>query len=403
MATEKEVRKRFKLMSRHLDERMLRLWAGAEALAHGAGGREMVARATGLGRNTVLDGKKEVRAKKPPPDLVKVRRKGAGQKPIEVKQPGIYEALESLVDPLTRGDPESALRWTCKSTRALADELKAKGFKVRQHKVASMLRELGYSLQATQKAYEGNQHIDRDAQFQHINDTVERFIRRGQPVISVDTKKKELVGEFTNRGAEWQPAGAPVLTNVHDFPDMALGKAIPYGIYDVGKNNAWVSVGMNHDTPKFAVNSIRSWWSAMGRLTYWDAKELLVTADAGGSNSARSRVWKAELQKFANETGLAITVVHFPPGTSKWNKVEHRLFSHITMNWRGRPLEDYETVVRLIGSTKTSTGLHVKAQLDRRTYKLGEEVPNAVMDKLTIERSDFHGEWNYKLCPQTIA
>ena len=363
----------------------------------------MVARATGLGRNTVLDGKKEVRSKKPPRDLVKVRRKGAGQKPIEVKQPGIYEALESLVDPLTRGDPESALRWTCKSTRALADELKAKGFKVRQHKVASMLRELGYSLQATQKALEGKQHIDRDAQFQHINDTVERFLQRGQPVISVDTKKKELVGEFTNRGTEWQPAGAPVLTNVHDFPDLGLGKAIPYGIYDVAKNNGWVSVGMNHDTPKFAVNSIRSWWSTMGRADYWDAKELLVTADAGGSNSARSRVWKAELQKFANETGLAITVVHFPPGTSKWNKVEHRLFSHITMNWRGRPLEDYETVVRLIGTTRTSTGLHVKARLDRRTYQLGEEVPDAVMDKLKIERSDFHGEWNYKLCPQPIA
>jgi len=403
MATEKEVRKRFNLMKSHLDERTLRLWAGAEALAHGAGGREMVARATGLGRNTVLDGKKEVRSKKAPPDLVKVRRKGAGQKPIEVKQPGIYEALESLVDPLTRGDPESALRWTCKSTRALSAEMKAMGFTVSQHKVAEMLRELGYSLQATQKALEGTQHIDRDAQFQHINATVERFLQSGEPVISVDTKKKELVGEFTNRGLEWQPAGAPVLTNVHDFPDLGLGKAIPYGIYDLAKNNAWVSVGMNHDTPRFAVNSIRTWWATMGRAAYWDAKELLVTADAGGSNSARSRVWKAELQKFATETGLTITVVHFPPGTSKWNKVEHRLFSHITMNWRGRPLEDYETVVRLIGSTKTATGLQVKARLDRRTYPLGEEVPDSIIDNLKIERSDFHGEWNYRLCPQPIA
>ena len=266
-----------------------------------------------------------------------------------------------------------------------------------------MLRQLGYSLQATQKALEGNQHIDRDAQFQHINDAVERFLKNGQPVISVDTKKKELVGEFTNHGAEWQPAGAPVLTNVHDFPHLGLGKAIPYGVYDLGNNNAWVSVGMNHDTPKFAVNSIRSWWASMGRDAYWDAKELLVTADGGGSNSARSRVWKVELQKFATETGLAITVVHFPPGTSKWNKVEHRLFSHITMNWRGRPLEDYETVVRLIGSTKTSTGLHVKARLDRRSYALGEEVPDSVVDKLNIKRSDFHGEWNYRLCPQPIA
>ena len=402
MATEREIKERVVVMRPHLDERALRLWAGAEALAHGDGGRELVARATGLGRGTVLDGKKEVRSKRRPADLVKVRRKGAGQKPIEVQQPGIYEALEALVDPVTRGDPESPLRWTCKSTRALAAELEAKGFKVRQHKVASMLRELGYSLQATQKAYEGKQHLDRDAQFQHINDTVERFLRRDQPVISVDTKKKELVGEFTNRGEEWQPVGAPVLTNVHDFPDMGLGKAIPYGIYDLAKNNAWVSVGMNHDTPKFAVNSIRSWWSTMGRDAYWKAKELLVTADAGGSNSARSRVWKAELQKFSNETGLSITVVHFPPGTSKWNKVEHRLFSHITMNWRGRPLEDYETVVRLIGSTKTSTGLRVKARLDRRTYQLGEEVPQEIMETLRLERSDFHGEWNYRLRPQPI-
>lgn len=403
MATPKEIRTRFKLMSKHLDERLLRLWAGAEALAHGRGGRELVSRATGLGRNTVLDGKNELQAKKQPVDLVKVRRKGAGAKPIEVKQPGIYAALEGLVDPVTRGDPESALRWTTKSTRALSGELKAKGFTVSQHKVAEMLRELGYSLQATQKVYEGEQHIDRDAQFRHINDAVARFLQAGQPVISVDTKKKELVGDFNNRGREWQPIGAPVLTNTYDFPDMALGKAIPYGVYDLANNNAWVSVGMDHDTPLFAVNSIRRWWSSMGRATYWDAKELLVTADAGGSNSARSRVWKAELQKLATEIGITITVVHFPPGTSKWNKVEHRLFSHITMNWRGRPLEDYETVVKLIGSTKTSTGLHVKARLDRRTYKLGVEVPDEVMANLNIVREDFHGEWNYKLCPQPIA
>jgi len=400
MATETEIRKRFKLMKPHLDERSLRLWAGAEALAHGSGGRALVARATGLGRGTVLDGKKEVRSKKRPVELVNVRRKGAGRPPIEVRQPGIYEALESLVDPVTRGDPESALRWTCKSTRGLSTELKAKGFTASQHKVAEMLRELGYSLQATQKVYEGDQHLDRDAQFRHINDTVERFLAADQPVISVDTKKKELVGEFTNRGREWQPAGAPVLTNVHDFPDMAVGKAIPYGVYDVGNNNAWVSVGTNHDTPLFAVNSIRSWWSGMGRAAHWDAKELLVTADAGGSNSARSRVWKAELQKLANEIGLKITVAHFPPGTSKWNKIEHRLFSHVTMNWRGRPLEDYETVVRLIGGTKTTTGLRVKARLDRRKYKLGVEVLDAVMANLNIERADFHGEWNYRLCPR---
>jgi hypothetical protein len=403
MATEKAVRKRFNLMKHHLDERSLRLWAGAEALAHGDGGRELVARATGLSRTTVLDGKKEVRSRKPPDDLVEVRRAGAGRKPIEELQPGIYEALEALVDPVTRGDPESPLRWTCKSTRALSAEMGSKGFTVSQHKVAEMLREMGYSLQATKKSYEGEQHPDRDGQFRHINATAERFVAAGQPVISVDTKKKELVGEFTNRGREWQPVGAPVLVNVHDFPDTAVGKAIPYGVYDLTNNSGWVSVGVDHDTPLFAVNSIRSWWSTLGRSSYWDAKELLVTADAGGSNSARSRVWKAELQKFANETGLAITVVHFPPGTSKWNKIEHRLFSHITRNWRGRPLEDYETVVRVIGATKTSAGLTVKARLDKRSYALGVKVPDDVMAGLNIERSEFHGEWNYKLCPQAIA
>lgn len=403
MATEKEIRNRFNLMKHHLDERALRLWAGAEALAHGRGGRELVARATGLGRNTVLDGKKEVRSKKPPKDLVRVRRKGAGGKPIEVRQPGIYEALESLVDPVTRGDPESPLRWTCKSTRKLAAEMKAQGFTVSQHKVAEMLRERGYSLQATQKVYEGEQHLDRGAQFQHINDTAQRFLADGQPVISVDTKKKELVGEFTNRGREWQPAGAPVFTHVHDFPDMAVGKAVPYGVYDMGKNEAWVSVGIDHDTPLFAVNAIRSWWSHMGGVAHRGAREVLITADCGGSNSARSRVWKAELQKVANETGLSLTVAHFPPGTSKWNKVEHRLFSHITMNWRGRPLEDFETVVKLIGSTRTKTGLRVKSRLDRRKYKLGVEVPDSAMASLHIERNEFHGEWNYKLSPQTIV
>jgi len=400
MATEKEVRARYKLMSRHLDERMMRLWAGAEALAHGHGGRELVARATGLGRTTVLNGKKEVRSKRAPPDLVKVRRKGAGPKRIEEKQPGIYEALESLVDPVTRGDPESALRWTCKSTRALSAELATKGFKVSQHKVGAMLGELGYSLQSTRKTYEGEQHVDRDAQFRKINATVEDFLARDQPVVSVDTKKKELVGEFTNRGQEWQPAGAPVFTHVHDFPDMAEGKAVPYGVYDVGDNEAWVSVGMDHDTPMFAVNSIRTWWTSMGRRSHPGARELLVTADSGGSNSARSRVWKAELQRLATDTGLTIHVAHFPPGTSKWNKVEHRLFSHVTLNWRGRPLENFETVVELIGATKTRAGLRVRARLDKRKYALGVEVSQNVMDNLKIVHSDFHGEWNYRLCPQ---
>ncbi len=403
MATKKEVAKRFKLMSRFLDERTTRLWAGVEALALGRGGREFVARAAGLSRTTVLKGMQEVRAKKPPSDLVRVRRKGAGPKRIEEKQPGIYQALEALVDPVTRGDPQSPLRWTCKSTRTLATELGQQGFKVSQHKVGEMLGSLGYSLQAPRKMLEEESHPDRDAQFCHINAQVKAFQGRGQPVISVDTKKKELVGAFQNGGREWQPAGAPIFTHVHDFPTMAEGKAIPYGVYDVAADKGWVSVGVDHDTPVFAVNSIRGWWKKMGKAEYPQATELLVTADAGGSNSYRSRVWKAELQRFANETGMAISVVHFPPGTSKWNKVEHRLFSHISMNWRGQPLEDYETVVQLIGSTTTRTGLKVKARLDRRKYSTGIQVNDSVIDALNLTPSEFHGEWNYTLRQQPIA
>ena len=403
MATQGEIAKRFKLMKGYLDERTTRLWVGVEALALGRGGRELVSRATGLSRTTVMIGMRDVRAKKPPPDLVRVRRKGAGGKRIEVKQPGIYEALDALVEPVARGDPESPLRWTSKSTRALSAELLNQGFKVSQHKVGEMLGLLGYSLQSTSKMLEGQSHPDRDGQFRHINSKAKEFQARSQPVVSVDTKKKELIGAFHNRGQEWQPAQVPVFTNVHDFPSMADGKAIPYGVYDVAANKAWVSVGIDHDTPTFAVNSIRTWWKKMGLAEYPDAKELLVTADAGGSNGYRSRVWKAELQKLANETGLAISVVHFPPGTSKWNKVEHRLFSHISMNWRGRPLEDYETVVQLIGSTTTSTGLKVKARLDRRKYRTGVSVDDSVIDGLSLTPAHFHGEWNYTLRAQPIA
>jgi hypothetical protein len=293
MATEKGVAKRCKLMKRYLDERTTRLWAGVEALALGRGGRELVARATGLSRTTVLIDMREVRAKKPPPDLVKVRRKGAGGKRIEVKQPGIHEALDALVEPVARGDPESPLRWTSKSTRALSAELLRQGFKVSQHKVGQMLGSLGYSLQSTRKMLEGESHPDRDGQFRYINSKAKAFQKLGQPVISVDTKKKELIGAFHNRGQEWQPAQVPVFTNVHDFPTMADGKVIPYVVYDMAANNAWVSVGIDHDTPTFAVNSIRSWWKKMGVAEYPDAKELLVTADAGGSNGYRSRVWNS--------------------------------------------------------------------------------------------------------------
>lgn len=402
MITADEVSARFRVLSKAMDERILRLWAGAEALAIGRGGLSLVSRATGMSRTTIRAGKREVKGK-PPEDLAVVRRKGAGRPPIEVSQPGIEAELESLIDPVTRGDPESPLRWTCKSTRVLSKELLVRGFKVSPQKVGDLLSGLGYSLQAASKTLEGASDPDRNAQFEHINAQVKSFLRRGQPVISVDTKKKELVGEFKNAGREWQPKGAPVLSLVHDFPQDAVGKAVPYGVYDLGANNAWVSVGMSHDTPTFAVNTIKTWWKHMGLPCYGGARELLVTADSGGSNSARSRVWKAELQRFADEAGISIAVSHFPPGTSKWNKVEHRLFSHITMNWRGRPLEDFETVVNLIASTKTSKGLRVRARLDRRSYKTGVTVPEATMKKLNIIRSRFHGEWNYKLKPGMIS
>jgi hypothetical protein len=398
--TVKEIRARHKLVSKFLDERLLRLWAGAEALAIGRGGSRIVAEATKLAGATVSRGKREAVAK-PSPDLVRVRLKGAGRKGIEETQVGIGDALESLVDPVTRGDPMGPLRWTTKSTRHLSAELAKQGFKVSQQVVGELLRARGYSLQATSKTLEGEAHPDRDAQFRHIKNKVEAFQAKGQPVISIDTKKKELVGEFHNAGREWQPAGAPVLTSTHDFPDDAIGKAIPYGVYDVTVNKAWVSVGLDHDTPVFAVNSIRTWWKQMGARQHQDAKELLVTADAGGSNGYRSRVWKVELQKLATETGLAISVVHFPPGTSKWNKIEHRLFSHITMNWRGRPLVDFETIVQLIGSTTTRAGLKVRARLDQGSYPTGVRASDEAIEKLHLVRSDFHGEWNYTLKPET--
>ena len=414
MATKQEMRKRselmrkgiaarFKFLGGKMDERQTRIWAGAEALAAGRGGTMLVANATGVSRTTVSLGKREARERKPPLGLVTVRRQGAGAPRIETKQPGILEALEALVDPVTRGDPMSALRWTTKSTRALAAELATNGFKVSQHKVGELLADMGYSLQATRKTLEGESHPDRDAQFRYINSQAEAFLARGQPVISVDTKKKELVGEFHNKGREWQPAGAPVLTNTHDFPSMAKGKAIPYGVYDIAANEAWVSVGMDHDTPVFAVNSVRAWWRKMGAAGYPAATALLITADAGGSNGYRARAWKAELQKLATETGLTITVSHFPPGTSKWNKVEHRLFSHISMNWRGRPLEDYETVVQLIGSTKTSTGLKVRANLDQRKYRTGLKISDQAMSDLNLTTSNFHGEWSYSLGSKRIT
>jgi len=383
-----------------MDERMRRLWAGAEAEAYGDGGLAAVARATGMSRTTVRGGRDELRAGARPEDVVEVRRPGAGRRRLEDAEPRLLKALESLVDPVTRGDPESPLRWTSKSTRKLADELQHQGYTASPQKVGQLLHGLGYSLQGTHKTTEGAQHPDRNEQFEFINARVESYQARGAPVISVDTKKKELVGDFKNAGQEWQPAGSPVPVRVHDFVDKALGKVVPYGIYDIAQNTGWVNVGTDHDTPEFAVESVWQWWRNMGRKVYPDASELLITADGGGSNASRSRLWKAELQSLADRTGLTIGVSHFPPGTSKWNKIEHRLFCHITENWRGRPLIDRETVVQLIGSTRTAAGLKVKATLDTRLYATGRKVSDATMSDLLLVADAFHGEWNYTLLPR---
>ena len=383
-----------------MDERQRRLWAGTEAGAIGRGGVAAVARATGLAISTVRKGRDEARRGATPADVVKVRR-SAGKRPFERMRPEVWPALERLVDPVTRGDPESPLRWTCKSTHVLAAELFAQHkIRISDKTVAKLLREHGYSLQAPNKAVEGKQHPDRNAQFAHINKTAETCLERGVPVISVDTKKKELVGNFKNGGREWQPVGEPDLVDVHDFPQDAIGKAIPYGIYDLAANAGFVSVGTDHDTPVFAVTSIDAWWAQVGAKRYPAARELFITADAGGSNSYRSHVWKYELQRLADKLGLAIRVSHFPPGTSKWNKVEHRLFSFISINWRGRPLRTYETVVNLIANTTNRGGLVVRARLDRRKYPIGKRIPAKEFKTLNIEPDRWHGDWNYVIKPR---
>ncbi len=386
-----------------MSERARRLWAGAEADAVGWGGVAAVARATGLAISTVRKGRDEVRAGIRAEDAVRVRRKGGGRRGIEVEHPAVWSQLEKLVSPVTRGDPESALRWTCKSTQALAGEMFARyGVRVSDKTVAKLLKEHGYSLQAPSKSVEGAQHPDRNAQFEHINAKAEECLERGVPVLSVDTKKKELVGNFKNGGREWQPEGEPELVDVHDFPSDAVGKAIPYGVYDVGANDGFVSVGIDHDTPVFAVTTIEAWWAQVGVKRYRHAREIFITADAGGSNGYRSHVWKYELQRMADKLGLVIHVCHFPPGTSKWNKVEHRLFSFISVNWRGRPLRSYETVVNLISNTTNRGGLVVRARLDRRKYPIGKRVSAADMRALNIERHDFRGEWNYLVRPRYL-
>jgi Rhodopirellula transposase DDE domain len=384
-----------------LDERARRLWAAAESRAIGYGGDAIVSAATGLARDTIRKGRWEI--EQGVAVTARIRRAGAGRPSIKKTQPGLEAALERLVDPLTRGDPMSPLRWTCKSRAKLAAALTQHGWRVSSTTVGRLLYGLGYRLQAAQKTREGISHPDRNAQFEYINAAASSYLRRKQPVISVDTKKKELVGDFRNAGREWQPKGTPEKVLVHDFPDDSVGKAIPYGVYDMGRNEAWVSVGRDHDTPAFAVASIRHWWKMMGQRAYPAAKQLFITADAGGSNGYRSRAWKIELQKFADETGLRIRVSHFPPGTSKWNKIEHRLFCHITVNWRGKPLRTFETIVDLIGSTRTQEGLRVKAKLDRRKYDTGVEISDEEMRQLSLLPHSFRGDWNYELQPRELT
>jgi transposase len=398
---EKVVRQKWRLLKPTMDERARRLWAGTEAGAIGWGGVAAVARATGMAISTVRKGRDEARAGAKREDVVKVRR-SAGKRPYEVAHPEVWPALEKLVDPITRGDPESPLRWTCKSTHALAAELLARhGIRITHKTVAKLLREHGYSLQAPNKSVEGAQHPDRNAQFEFINAKAQHCVERSIPVISVDTKKKELVGNFKNGGREWQPQGEPDLVDVHDFPSDAVGKAIPYGVYDLAANDGFVSVGVDHDTPVFAVTSIEAWWSQVGAKRYPEAREIFITADAGGSNSYRSHVWKYQLQRVADKLAMSIHVSHFPPGTSKWNKVEHRLFSFISINWRGRPLRTYETVINLIGNTTNHGGLVVRARLDRRRYPTGKKISNKQLRELRIEREDFHGDWNYVIRPRS--
>ena len=395
------MRQKWRLLKATMNERQRRLWAGAEAGAIGFGGVAAVARATGLAISTVRIGRDEGRDGAKPSDVVKVR-KSAGKRPFEELHPEVWPALEKLVDPVTRGDPESPLRWTCKSTHVLAAELFARhGIRISDKTVAKLLRDHGYSLQAPNKAVEGAQHPDRNKQFEHINEIAEQCLDRGVPVISVDTKKKELVGNFKNGGREWQPGGEPELVDVHDFPQDAIGKAIPYGVYDVGANDGFVSVGVDHDTPMFAVTTIEAWWKQVGSQRYPKAREIFITADAGGSNGYRSHVWKHELQRLADKLGIAIRVSHFPPGTSKWNKVEHRLFSFISINWRGRPLRTYETIVNLISNTTNRGGLVVRARLDRRKYPIGKKVSRKDLAAIRLEPDRWHGDWNYIIRPRT--
>lgn len=394
------IQRRFELLEAHLDERQRRLVAAAEVEALGVRAISVVSRSTGVSRQAIRRGMQELQ--EPAQRRIggqRIRKPGGGRKKATEKDPSLVADLEQLVEPTTRGDPESPLRWTCKSVRQLADELQHQGHQASHQLVSELLSELGYSLQANRKTIEGSNHPDRNAQFEHINRRVRRFLRAGDPVISVDTKKKELVGNFKNGGRELRPQGNPEKVLVHDFVIPELGRAIPYGVYDLGSNTGWVSVGIDHDTATFAAESIRRWWRSMGRPLYRNSKRLLIMADAGGSNGPRVRLWKVELQRLADELGLEISVCHFPPGTSKWNKIEHRLFSFISMNWRGKPLTTYQVIVNLIAATTTAKGLRVKARLDPKTYPAGVKVSTADIQRVNLKPAHFHGDWNYTVAP----
>jgi len=402
-ATLRQIKSRYRALEPLMDERLRRQWAATEAQSYGRGGVSAVSNATGMSRNTIRKGLAELAVRKKNPRArvaIRIRKQGGGRKRLTETDPGLPQALDRLVEPTTRGDPMSPLRWSCKSTMNLAEALRRQGHPVGAWTVGAMLKEAGYSLQGNRKTKEGGSHPERNAQFEYINRSVEQFQQRGQPVISVDTKKKELVGPFKNGGREWQPKGEPEEVVIHDFVDEQLGKVIPYGVFDLSLNEGWVSVGIDHDTAQFAVQAIGRWWQKMGSKRYPRARELLITADGGGSNGSRCRLWKVALQDLATRLGLPVQVRHFPPGTSKWNKIEHRMFSHITQNWRGRPLVSHEVIINLIASTKTRTGLRIRAELDTGKYPTGIKVSDTAFNALNLKHAEFHGEWNYAILPR---
>lgn len=393
-----QVKQRHEAIYTHLSEKAKRIWAASEAMTIGRGGDTIVSEATGISRVTIAKGKADSKGNNESKD--RIRKSGGGRKRLINTHPEIVKDLDKMIAPLTRGDPECSLRWTCKSTYNLSEALKAKGHQISQKSVYALLQKMGYSMQSNKKKMEGKQHPDRDQQFYFISAKVTKLQQRGQPVISVDAKKKENIGLYKNQGKEWSMQGQPTAVNTYDFPDKEKGKACPYGIYDMTRNEGWVNVGISRDTAEFAVESIRRWWSGMGYQRYPKATELLITADGGGSNGHRTRLWKREIQKLSNELGISIHVCHFPPGTSKWNKIEHQMFSFISRNWRSRPLENVGTIINLIANTTTKTGLQIRAELDQNEYEKGIKISDDEMASLNIDRDNFHGEWNYKIMPQ---